>query len=116
MSGMKVAESIINPAVEDFLNIPDAQGRDGDPIQLADLYVTDDSTIIGKELSVVGPLVKKIIIVGIRKKDHTFIFSPGGEYIFEVGDCLIAMGEQVAYKKTQEMFNLSTHTPHKNAI
>jgi voltage-gated potassium channel len=116
MSGLKVAESIINPAVEDFLNIPDAQGAEGEPIQLADLYVTEESTIIGKELAEVGPLVKKIIIVGIRKKDHTFIFSPGGEYVFEIGDCLIAMGEQLAYKQTQEKFNLSTHTPHRNAV
>lgn len=102
MSGMKVAESIINPAVEDFLNIHDSQTVEGEPIQLADLFVTEESTIIGKSLEEIGPQCRKIIIVGIRKNNRNFIFSPGGEYRFEVGDCLITMGEQIAYKETKE--------------
>lgn len=117
MSGLKVAESVINPAVEDFLNLDKGEvTTDNTMIQLADLFVTKDSSIVGKSLKEVGPKVSSLIIVGVRKSDHSFQFNPRGDYVFEVGDCLIAMGKQASYKETKELFNLSTETPYKKNL
>lgn len=107
MSGLKVAESVINPAVEDFLSLGELDSNgEGDIFQLADLYVTDQSSIIEKTIRQIGPALDKLIIVGIRKPDQSFLFSPRGDYIFQRGDCLIVLGDQDAYKKTKKQFGL----------
>ena len=114
MSGLKVAESVINPAVEDFLSINGLHGKgiEDELVQLADLYIDKNSDLINKNLSEVGPTMKKMIIVGIRKTDRTFVFNPRGDYVFEEGDCLIAMGDQESYCQTRDMYNLKSFLPH----
>ncbi|RLA64668.1 MAG: potassium channel protein [Epsilonproteobacteria bacterium] len=97
MSGHKVAESILNPAVEDILNISGVSERDGQ-FQLADVYLKSSSPLIGKTLKNCGFTKKEILIVGIRKIDKTFYFAPGGDYEFELGDCLIALGTKENYQ------------------
>jgi len=109
MSGLKVAETVINPAVEDFLSISgmDIDGQ-GQMIQLADLYVTEHSTVLGSMIKSFGQEMKKLIIVGIRKDNGEFIFYPKGDYIFEKGDCLISMGEQSDYREAKKKFVFSS--------
>lgn len=117
MSGLRVAHSVINPAVEDFLNIEEmGQDIDGDGtpdmIQLADLYVTEQSELVGKSLDDIGPQMQKMIIVGIRKMNHEFIFNPRGDYKFELNDCLIALGDQKTYRDTMKKYSLVTYLPN----
>lgn len=97
MSGHKVAESILNPAVEDILNISGVKGK-GAQFQLADVYIKSKSPLIGKTLKTCGFTKEQILIVGIRKRDNTFYFAPGGDYEFEIGDCLIALGSKKDYE------------------
>jgi len=97
MSGHKVAESILNPAVEDILNISGVRGRGGQ-FQLTDLYIKSNSPLLGKTLKNCGFTKKQILIVGIRKRDNSFFFAPGGDYEFELGDCLIALGSKEDYQ------------------
>ena len=110
MSGLNVAESVLNPAVEDFLNIKGMKGSHGEevPIQLADLYIPKQSELVDKKLEDVGPQMEKMIIVGIRKPNRKFIFNPRGDYLFQEGDCIIAMGDQEAYSRTKERYHLTT--------
>ena len=110
MSGMNVAESVLNPAVEDFLNIKGMKGSHGEevPIQLADLYVAPNSDIIHQDLESVGPKMDKMIVVGIRKPSKEFIFNPDGGYVFEEGDCIIAMGDQDSYCKVRDKYHLTS--------
>lgn len=107
MSGLKVAESIINLAVEEFLSLEDIQNEG--TVHLGDLHITPESTVVGKTIKSIGPNIEKLIIVGIRKEDNTFLFSPRGSYEFEAGDCIIAMGEQDDYIDMKKQFNLSSH-------
>lgn len=113
MSGMNVAESVLNPAVEEFLNIKGMKGSHGEevPIQLADLYVTSKSDIINKKLEEVGPKIEKMIIVGVRKTNNKFIFNPGGDYVFQDGDCIITMGDQESYCSTRDRYHLTSYHP-----
>lgn len=115
MSGLNVAESVLNPAVEDFLSIKGMKGSHGEevPIQLADLYVSEASDIIGKKLEDVGPTIEKMIIVGVRKPNNKFVFNPRGDYVFEEGDCMIAMGDQESYCSTRDRYHLTSFHPLK---
>ena len=113
MSGLNVAESVLNPGVEDFLNIKGMRGSHGEevPIQLADLYVSEKSDLVDKKLSEVGPQMEDIIIVGVRKLNKKFVFNPRGDYTFEQGDCIIAMGAQEDYVKTRDRYHLASYLP-----
>jgi len=114
MSGLNVAESVINPAVEDFLNIKGMKGSHGEevPIQLADLYVSKTSDIINKRLDEVGPKMEKMIIVGVRKPNQKFIFNPGGDYVFQEDDCIITMGDQESYLNVKDRYHLKSFQSH----
>lgn len=108
MSGLKVAESIINPAVEEFLSIEEIQNEGS--VHLGDLLVTSQSNLLGKSIREIGSEIQGIIIVGIKKnKDDTFIFSPRSHYEFELGDSIIAMGDTDDYIEMKKRFNLSSH-------
>ncbi len=113
MSGLNVAESVLNPGVEDFLNIKGMRGSHGEevPVQLADLYVSAKSELVNKKLSEIGPQMQEIIIVGIRKNNRKFVFNPRGDYLFEEGDCIIAMGSQEDYVATRDRYHLSSFLP-----
>lgn len=115
MSGVKVAECVINPAVEDFLELTGLTGGENKRFQLADLIVTEKSSLAGKTLKEAGPQMRELIVVGIRKADGSFHFYPDSQYLFEQGDCLITMGEQTSYLEAKEIFNLSAKTPFKRS-
>lgn len=110
MSGLKVAQSVLNPAVEDFLDIS-IHDNHNEKIQLVDLSVTEESTLVNKTIEEMGPLVRDLIVVGIRKPDHTFIFNPLSSYVFEKDDTLIAMGSQIAFENAIEQYKLCFKTP-----
>ena len=107
MSGEKVANNVINPATEDlfdFTNDPDGKNQ---KIQLADLFVNSSSLIKGKNLDEVGDKLSNLIIIGVKNQDNSFNFKPGSKYIFQEGDCLIAMGPKQDYLEAKKTLNLS---------
>ena len=113
MSGLQVAESVLNPAVEDFLDLTFTNDNKCEKrIQLADLFVTTDSDLINESLHTKGREMSDLIIVGVRKNDKSFIFKPESNYVFAEGDCLIAMGSREAYNRARKHFRLSSSTPH----
>ncbi len=106
MSGKKVAESVLNPAVEDFLDITGVQGNDESRIQIFDLNVAHDNLLHGKTLNEMGPRAKNLIVVGIRRKDQSFEFAPPADYVFKDGDCLIAIGNKSSYEQVLATYKL----------
>jgi len=98
MSGHKIAESILNPAVEDLLNISGVKGGQGQ-LQIADIIVSKQSYLVNMTLGGCGILREEMIVVGIKKPDRSFIFAPKGDYIFEIGDCIIALGSKENYER-----------------
>ena len=98
MSGHKIAESILNPAVEDLLNISGVKGAQGQ-LQIADIIVSKNSYLVNTTLGNCGIMREEMIVVGIKKPDRSFIFAPKEEYVFELGDCIIALGSKENYEK-----------------
>jgi len=109
MSGLKVAECVLNPAVEDLFDISGMQEKDEDKIQLADLFVTENSRLINSSLSNVGEQLGNLIVVGVKNQENKFQFKPGSDYVFNVGDCIITLASKKTYDEARLRFRLSTH-------
>ena len=115
MSGLKVAESVLNPAVEDFLDLAGDRGISENYVQLADMYVDEHSSLRGCSLAQASCDLGELILVGVRKQSGQFIFKPGGAYQFESGDCLISLGHVDDYTKAKKSFGLKDSIPLKSA-
>jgi voltage-gated potassium channel len=110
MSGLKVAESVIFPEVEESFRISTINNGKDTEIKIIDYLVNESSDLIGKSINTIGKDIKKMIIVGIKKNDNSFVFNPGGEYVFCQGDTLISMGEREHCESMMERFNLICST------
>lgn len=107
MSGMKVAEYVINPNFEDLFQIPNATKGEMEYMQVADIHVDGKSKLAGRSLLEVGPELEGVIVVGVRKKDQSFKFKPESNYIFEIGDCLVTMGQGDTQKVLKSEFKVA---------
>ncbi|MBW1705868.1 MAG: potassium channel protein [Deltaproteobacteria bacterium] len=92
MGGRKMAQSILRPAVADFLDLT-IHDKDID-LNMEELQVKEVSTLNGVTLADSGIRQKmNVIIVAIRKKEGEMMFNPSFEARIEAGDTLIALGQ-----------------------
>ncbi len=109
MTGKRVADSVINPAVEDLFDLTDDDGNDdSNKVKLADLYVPSHSIIIDRKIREIGDQMRGLIIVGVRNEDQAFNFNPSADYIFKDKDFIITLGTQKAYDQAKKDFKLLT--------
>lgn len=94
MSGTKVAQVILNPAIEETLDLSALNGLVQDQVfQLADVIIGVNSPHRGKALNRCFPHHKEVIVVGIKKSNSEFLFSPSIEYKIENGDVLLILAK-----------------------
>ncbi len=86
---VKMARFMLNPSIEDFLEIADNRGTD---LELADVQIPAGSPYVGKKLMETDLRDKGIMVIGIRRSDGERLLPPPGSAIIEVGDCLFAFG------------------------
>jgi len=86
---VKMARFMINPGIEDFLEIADT--RDGD-LELADLQIANNSPYIGKTLMETELRQKGIMVIGIHRANGERLLPPEGTAVIQSGDCLFAVG------------------------
>jgi voltage-gated potassium channel len=111
--GLRIANSILKPAVVDFIEYATKSGNL--ELQLEEVLVTKGSryhdislkeTGIGRELG--------IIVVAIKKEDGTMKFNPSSDSVIKSGDTLVALGETSKLKKLERIaghqFNISNYT------
>lgn len=114
MSGMKVAQAILNPAVEDYIDLSGVnETGNGQMYQLADINVLINSDLIGKSLASCNFQKEGLIIVGIKKYNNEFIFSPAPDYKFNEGDTLLSLGTQESYFNVLNSYRIKN--PHINS-
>lgn len=85
----KIARFMLNPNIEDFLEIADHKGQD---LELADVQISADSPYVGKKLMETDLREAGVMIVGIRRRNGERLMPPPGNAVIEVGDCLFAFG------------------------
>lgn len=110
MSGKRIAESVVNPAVEDFLDVAGAYFEKGEGIQLADIRVDQHSHLVGISIKDFSNVVNDLVIVAIRKENGEFVFFPKDDYLFLEGDVLVSIATEVGFNKTLEHFRIDPAT------
>ena len=91
VSGVKVAQSLINPIFEDLLDIDGVDPTAGERVQMAELPIRSDSQLLGKNLMSCGLKQRGFMVVGIRHPEGDFTFAPKADYIFREGDVLVSL-------------------------
>jgi voltage-gated potassium channel len=92
IGGQKMAQTIIRPAVTDFLEL--TVGDKGIELKMEELAVGEKSRLNGVML--MDSKIRQemnVIIVAIRKKSGQMIFNPSSHAKIEAGDTLIALGD-----------------------
>ena len=86
---VKIARFMINPSIEDFLEVADNRGTDW---ELADVQVSPNSTLIGKQLMETDLRDRGVMVIGIRRSDGERLMPPPGTAVIQAGDSLFAFG------------------------
>jgi len=86
---VKIARFMLNPNVEDFLEVADQRGQ---VLELADVQVSAESPYVGKKLMETDLRDRGVIIVGIRRQNGERLVPPPGNAVILAGDCLFAFG------------------------
>jgi len=99
MSGIKVAHTILNPAIEDYIDLSGINNQNAHQyFQIADLLVMSYPKIAQRKLSSINFENHKLILVGVRKKNNDFVFSPESDYVLNLDDTILTLGTQEAYQ------------------
>lgn len=92
MGAASMAQRILRPTVTNFLDL--ALARRNKDIQMEEIPVSDDSSLIGVMLKDSGIRQNyNLIIIAIKKSDGNMLFNPPFDATINSGDTLIAVGE-----------------------
>jgi voltage-gated potassium channel len=92
IGGLRIAHTMMKPTVVDFIEFTTHSGSVD--LQMEEIPVAKDSSIVGKTLSESGiGRELGVIIVAIKKVDGDMQVSPGHSTKMDPGDTLVVMGE-----------------------
>jgi voltage-gated potassium channel len=92
LGGMRMAMSILRPAMLDFVEI--TTRRQSMELRMEEVSLCEGSSLIGQSLEDSGIRQKYgLIIVAVKKESGQMIFNPVAKYVIENNDKLIALGE-----------------------
>lgn len=86
---IKMARFMLNPTIEDFLEIADSHGTE---LELADVQITESSPYAGKRPNETDLHAKGVMVVGIRRPSGERLMPPPNTTLIQPGDCLFAFG------------------------
>jgi len=98
--GMRIAASIVRPAVVDFLELS-LPGR-GDEVDLEEIRVVSDSQLVGKTISTIEQQTERVRIVALKRGSEPISIIPDPGVRIEQGDYLVAIGERGNLKRLIE--------------
>lgn len=102
IGGLRIAHSILKPAVVDFIEFATKSGNI--ELQMEEIRVKESSPITDKALDECG--IRKelgIIIVAIKRASGEMEFNPKSTSVIKRGDTLVAMGETKQLKALEEL-------------
>jgi voltage-gated potassium channel len=88
-----MARFMINPSIEDFLEVADHRGTDW---ELADVQIGEGSPLIGKQLMETDLRDRGVMVIGIRRVSGERLMPPPGTAVIHAGDSLFAFGSTTA--------------------
>lgn len=90
---VKMARFMLNPSVEDFLEIADSRGNE---LELVDLQITGDSPYSGIRLSETDLRSRGIMVIGIRRENGEQLMPAPGDAMIRENDSLFVFGNSDA--------------------
>jgi voltage-gated potassium channel len=90
---VKIARFMINPSIEDFLEVADHRGADW---ELADVQIGESSSLVGKQLMETDLRDRGVMVIGIRRASGERLMPPPGTAVIHAGDSLFAFGSTSA--------------------
>jgi len=90
---VKMARFMLNPSIEDFLEVADEHGND---LELADVQIGEESPYVGKQLAQTDLRQKGVMVIGIRRANGERLLPPPGTAVLQAGDSLFAFGSAAA--------------------
>jgi len=98
--GMRIAASILRPAVVDFLELS-MPGR-GDVVDLEEIRVGTESPLVGKAIGAIEQENTRVRIVALKRGSQPISIIPEPGTRIEPGDYLVAIGERGSLKRLVE--------------
>ena len=100
--GIRIANSILKPAVVDFIEYATKTGNL--ELQLEEILLNEGSKLSGMTLEDTGiGRDMGVIIVAIKRQDGTMEFNPNSTSIINSGDTLVALGETSKLKELEKL-------------
>jgi voltage-gated potassium channel len=90
MGGLRMAMSILRPAVVDFLEI--SHPLLGEEIDLEEIAVSDGAALAGHSVSEIERAVARLRIVALKRGGAPLLLAPAGEERIAAGDHLVVIG------------------------
>jgi voltage-gated potassium channel len=102
IGGLRIAQTILKPAVVDFIEFATKSGNID--LQMEEIYLTEDSKLVGRTLDECGfGRELGIIIVAIKQGSGDMRFNPTFRSTVKAGDTLIALGDRAKLRILEEM-------------
>lgn len=86
---VKMARFMLNPSIEDFIEIADSRGNE---IELADIQISADSVYVGRKLMETDLRDRGVMVIGIRRESGERLMPPPGDALIQAEDCLFVFG------------------------
>ena len=86
---VKMARFMLNPSIEDFIEIADSRGND---LELADIQLEEANPLVGRKLMETDLRSRGVMVIGIRRASGDRLMPPPGDAILHAGDCLFVFG------------------------
>lgn len=86
---VKMARFMLNPSIEDFIEIADSRGNE---LELADIQISPESDYVGRKLMETDLRSRGVMVIGIRRENGDRLMPPPGNAVIEANDCLFVFG------------------------
>ena len=91
MGGQRVAASILQPAVVDFLEI--SRPRYGQAVDLEELRVHGDSSLVGRTVGWLERETPRVRVVALKRGEHPIELIPSDDTSIQAEDHLVLIGD-----------------------
>ncbi len=85
----KMARFMLNPSIEDFIEIADSRGNE---LELADIQLEESNPLVGHKLMETDLRDRGVMVIGIRRASGDRLMPPPGDAVLNPGDCLFVFG------------------------
>ncbi len=101
IGGIRMAQSVLRPAVISFLELAMRGGID---LQLEELKVSESSELVSKDLiqSQIRPRFN-LIIVAIKQTNDQMLYNPPPQTVINAGDTLLAIGRKENLRQLEQI-------------